>query len=47
MSVEIPLTKGKVAIVDNCDAHLIRWKWCFEEEAFSAYKKENKNLEKI
>lgn len=27
MSVEIPLTKGKVAIVDDCDAHLKGWRW--------------------
>ncbi len=25
--IEIPLTQGKVAIVDDCDAHLLKWKW--------------------
>ena len=24
---EIPLTQGKVAIVDPCDSHLAKWKW--------------------
>jgi hypothetical protein len=26
--IEIPLTQGKVAIVDDEDAHLARFKWC-------------------
>lgn len=27
--IEIPLTKGKVAIVDDCDAYLAGYKWIF------------------
>jgi len=26
--VTIPLTQGKVAVVDDCDAHLARYRWC-------------------
>lgn len=29
MTIEIPLTKGKFAIVDDCDADLALHKWCF------------------
>jgi hypothetical protein len=28
MSITIPLTQGKVAIVDDCDADLLEFKWC-------------------
>lgn len=28
MALQLPLTKGKIAIVDECDAHLANYKWC-------------------
>jgi hypothetical protein len=36
--VEIPLTKGKVAIVDDCDSDLAKLKWC-ENHGYAARKK--------
>jgi len=28
--MEIKLTQGKVALIDECDAHLADYKWCFD-----------------
>lgn len=34
MTIEIPLTKEKFAIVDDCDAHLIGWKWSYHSMGY-------------
>lgn len=42
--IEIPLTQGKVAFVDDQDAHLLNWKWYLHNNKYAArgYQKEKK-----
>lgn len=47
MPVEIPLTKGYVAIVDDEDAHLAALKWCADVTPTNVYAKRRAYLGKI
>lgn len=35
--IEIPLTRGKVALIDDCDAHLAAFKWYANPDGFNWY----------
>ena len=48
MALQIPLTKGKVATIDEVDAHLSNYKWCLHDMGYAmkGFKYRENNVKK-
>lgn len=33
--IQIPLTQGKYALIDDCDSHLLNWKWYYGRTGYA------------